>query len=48
VPLAEVDDILDKTRLHLQKEAKIRAGNQANASDPERFDAVLRAKGLPI
>ncbi|MDQ2187399.1 RraA family protein [Alcaligenaceae bacterium A4P071] len=48
VPLAEVDDILNKTRLHLQKEAKIRAGNQANTSDPERFDAVLRAKGLPI
>jgi RraA family protein len=48
VPAAEAADVLQRTRAHLQKEAKIRADNAAGTSDPERFDATLRAKGLPV
>ena len=48
VPAAEAADVLARTRAHLVKEAAIRAANAAGQSDPERFDAVLRAKGLPV
>ena len=48
VPAAEAADILVRTRAHLVKEAKIRESNVAGNADPERFDAVLRAKGLPV
>lgn len=48
VPAAQAHDVLRRTRLHLEKEAQIRAGNRAGTTDPERFDAVLRAKGLPV
>ena len=48
VPAAEAADILEKTRAHLAKEAKIRESNRTGSADPERFDAVLREKGLPI
>lgn len=48
VPAAEAAEILQRTRAHLQKEARIRADNAAGTSDPERFDAALRAKGLPV
>lgn len=48
VPAAEAADVLVKTRAHLDKEAKTREQNRLGTSDPERFDAVLRAKGLPI
>jgi len=33
---------------HLAKEAKIRAANAAGSADPERFNALLRGKGLPV
>ncbi|WP_370564492.1 hypothetical protein [Cupriavidus sp. UME77] len=48
VPAAEVADVLRKTRVHLEKEARIREGNRSGTTDQERFDAVLRAKGLPV
>ncbi|MFZ4287168.1 RraA family protein [Variovorax sp. HJSM1_2] len=48
VPAAEAADVLLKTRAHLAKEAKIRETNRTGTADPERFDAVLREKGLPI
>lgn len=48
VPAAEAAHVLAQARAHLQREAKIRAGNAAGTSDPERFDAALRAKGLPV
>jgi regulator of RNase E activity RraA len=48
VPAAEAADVLLKTRAHLVKEAKIRETNRTGSADPERFDAVLREKGLPI
>lgn len=48
IPAADAASVLAKTRAHLEKEATIRAGNRSGTADPERFDAVLRAKGLPI
>lgn len=48
VPADQAADILARTRAHLEKEAVIRASNRTGSADPERFDAVLRAKGLPI
>lgn len=40
--------VLQRAELHQDKEARIRASNLAGTSDPERFNAVLRAKGLPV
>jgi RraA family protein len=48
VPAAEVEQVLVKTLAHLKKEAAIREGNRTGTSDAERFDATLRAKGLPV
>jgi len=48
VPAAEAASVLEKTRAHLAREAAIREANRAGTADPERFDAVLRAKGLPV
>ena len=48
VPSAEVAALLPAVRAHLDKEARIRADNERGTSDPERFDAVLREKGLPV
>lgn len=48
IPAAIAPDILHKARLHLAREARIRAENAQGTSDPERFNAVLRAKGLPV
>jgi RraA family protein len=48
VPAEEAARVLEKTRLHLIREAKIRESNRTGTSDPERFDATLRAKGLPV
>jgi regulator of RNase E activity RraA len=48
VPAADAERILRKTLEHLKREDAIRESNRAGTSDPERFDSVLRAKGLPI
>ena len=48
VPAAEAAAVLEKTRAHLRKEAAIRETNRTGTADPERFDTVLRAKGLPV
>lgn len=48
IPAQEAAIVLERTRRHLEREEKIRTANQSGSSDPERFDAVLRAKGLPI
>jgi RraA family protein len=48
VPAEEGARILEKTRLHLVREADVRRSNQTGTSDPERFNATLRAKGLPV
>ena len=48
IPAAEAPALLEAARAHLVREARIRAANAAGTTDPERFDAVLRAKGLPV
>ena len=48
IPAAEAATVLERAQLHLEKEARIRASNLANNADPERFNALLRAKGLPV
>lgn len=45
---SEAPAVLDRAVAHLAREERIRAENAAGTSDPERFDAVLRAKGLPV
>lgn len=48
IPADQAADVLAKTRAHLVKEARIRETNRTGTADPERFDAVLREKGLPV
>lgn len=48
IPAAEAATVLQRAKHHLAKEALIRASNLAGTSDPERFNALLRAKGLPV
>ena len=48
IPSADVAALLPKVHAHLAREAGIRETNAKGTSDPERFDAVLRAKGLPV
>jgi regulator of RNase E activity RraA len=48
IPAADLAALLPQVQAHLAKEAKIRETNQRNAADPERFDAMLRAKGVPV
>jgi regulator of RNase E activity RraA len=48
VPASEAASVLQRTHAHLAREAQIRESNRTGTSDPERFDATLRAKGLPV
>jgi len=48
IPAEDASALLPKTLAHLDREAKIRESNIKGTSDPERFDAILRAKGLPV
>jgi RraA family protein len=48
IPVAELAVLLPRVRAHAAKEDKVRASNAAGTSDPERFNALLRAKGCPI
>jgi len=48
VPAAEAAEVLRRSQAHLAREAVIREANRSGTADPERFDAVLRAKGLPV
>lgn len=48
IPAAELAALLPRIHAHLEREAGIRATNAAGTADPERFNAVLRAKGLPV
>ena len=48
VPAAEAAEVLRRSQAHLAREAVIRETNRSGTADPERFDAVLRAKGLPV
>ncbi|WPB57170.1 RraA family protein [Xylophilus sp. GOD-11R] len=48
VRASDAEEVLARTLRHLEREAQIRESNQTGSADPERFDAVLRAKGLPV
>lgn len=48
VPQADVAALLPLTQAQLAREATLREANARGASDPERFDAILRAKGVPL
>ena len=48
IPAADVAALLPQVHAHLAKEAKMRETNRKGAADPERFDAMLRAKGVPV
>jgi len=47
IPAAQVEALLPRVRAHAAKEAKQKADILANATDPDRFKAILRAKGVP-
>lgn len=48
VPAAEAAALLPRARAHIAREDAIRAANATGATDPERFNALLRAKGCPV
>lgn len=45
---SQLDRLLGDAQAHLRKEASIREQNATGAADVERFDSILRGKGLPI
>ncbi|MGX5220962.1 MULTISPECIES: RraA family protein [Pseudomonas] len=48
IPALDAEQLLPKTLAHLEREASIRETNRLGTADPERFDALLRSKGLPV
>jgi RraA family protein len=48
IPAEQAEETFARTQAHLVRESRIREENRIGTSDPERFDAVLRAKGLPV
>lgn len=48
IPAAELESLWPKVQAHLAHEEKIRKINASGVGDPERFDALLRAKGVPV
>lgn len=48
IPAAQAKVLLPLARAHAAKEVKARAENAAGTADPERFNAILRAKGCPV
>src|SRR5450830_274583 len=48
IPVVQLDALWPKVQAHLAMEAESRAINASGVGDPERFDALLRAKGVPV
>ena len=48
IPADDVEALLPAVRAHLAKEEKMREANAKGIKDHERFNALLRAKGIPI
>ena len=48
IAAGELAALLPKAQAQVAKEAETRAGNAAGTGDADRFDAILRGKGLPI
>ncbi|HEY4276079.1 MAG TPA: RraA family protein [Rhizomicrobium sp.] len=47
IPASEVEALLPQVRAHAEKENKMKAAILAGTTDPDRFDAILRKKGVP-
>jgi len=48
IPAADLEALLPKVQAQLAHEATMREANASGIVDHERFDAMLRAKGVPI
>ena len=48
VPAAEAGPLLTRVRVQAANEERLRAENAAGTNNPERFNAILRAKGCPV
>jgi regulator of RNase E activity RraA len=48
IPVAEVEALLPKIQSQLEKERKVREASAKGVFDAGRFDAQLRAKGVPV
>ncbi|MDV7213238.1 RraA family protein [Azotobacter beijerinckii] len=48
IPQEVAARLLPKTLAHLEREAAIRETNRLGTANPERFDSLLRTKGLPV
>jgi regulator of RNase E activity RraA len=48
IPADELASILPAAQAQVAREAKVREANRTNTADPERFDSILRAKGVPV
>lgn len=48
IPAARLHSLLPEVLAHAEKEERIRLTNQQGNADPERFNALLRAKGCPV
>ncbi len=47
IPAAKLYALLPLVRAHAEKEARQRAAILSNSTDPDRFNAILRKKGVP-
>jgi regulator of RNase E activity RraA len=47
IPAADVAALLPLVRAHAAREAKMKESILAGATDPDRFNAILRQKGIP-
>lgn len=48
IPPARLATLWPQVQLVAEKEAGLQAANVAGTADPERFNAILRAKGCPV
>jgi regulator of RNase E activity RraA len=48
IDASEVEALLPAVQAHIKRENAIRASNREGSSDPERFDSILRSKGVPL
>lgn len=48
IPATGLETILTRAHANLEREARVREANRTGTADAERFDAVLRAKGLSV
>lgn len=48
VPAEDAEGLLARAKAHAKREEEIRAANAAGATDPERFNNLLRSKGCPV